>query len=73
MERAFARIRKHQFGGRQLLKNSDVTVMASKDKTDMPENEKTVICNDLRQGIFLGEKNKTIMEALSEFCEQKNK
>jgi tetratricopeptide (TPR) repeat protein len=72
VERAFARIRKHQFGGsRQLLKNSGVTVMASKDKPDMPENEKALICSDLKQGIFLGEKNKTIMEALSQFCEQK--
>ena len=72
VDRAFARIRKHQFGsGRQLLKNSEVTIMASKDKPDIPENEKALICGDLKQGIFLGEKNKMIMEAFSQFCEQK--
>ena len=74
VDRAFARIRKHQFGsGRQLSKTNGVTVMATKDKPDMPENEKALICSDLKQGIFLGEKKKMIMDAVSEFCEQKNK
>lgn len=72
--RAFARIRKHQFGSSRLLsKNSGVTVMASKDNSDIPENELAMICNDLKKAIFLGDRNKMVMEAVAEFCEPKKK
>lgn len=67
--RAFARIRKYQFGnGRQILKNKDVTVLASKDNLVIPDNELTIICSDLKQAIFLGDNGKMIMEAVSKFC-----
>ena len=43
--RAFARIRKYEFGGdRELMKNSEVTVLASKKKTEISESEKQKIC-----------------------------
>jgi len=68
-ERAFARIRKYQFAGsRQLSKHSGVTVMASKAKPDIPPGELSLICSDLKQGIFLGRKNKMILKAVTEYC-----
>ncbi len=71
--RAFARIRKHQFGsGRKLSEKNGVTVMASKDNPGIPEWELTIICNDLKQAIFLGDRGKMIVEAFQEFCGSKN-
>lgn len=70
--RAFARIRKYQFGSSRLLsKNNGVTVMASKDNPGIPENELLIICSDLNQAIFLGDRGKMIMEAVAEFCDPK--
>ena len=67
--RAFARIRKHEFGGdRELLKNSDVTVLASKKKTEISETEKEKICSDLKQAIFLGDKAEMVLEAEEQYC-----
>ena len=51
--RAFARIRKYQFANsRTLSKNSEVTVLASKDKVPIPETEQEKICNDLQKAVF---------------------
>ncbi len=70
--RAFARIRKYQFGSSRQLSNSNgVSVMVSKDNPGIPEKELTIICNDLKQAIFLGDRGKMIMEAVVEFCESK--
>ncbi len=71
--RAFARIRKYQFGSsRKLSENNGVTVIASKDNPGIPENELTIICNDLKQAVFLGDRGKMIMDAVKEFCETKS-
>ena len=67
--RAFARIRKYQFGNsRTISKNSEVTVLASKDKVPIPENEQEKICKDLKKAVFLGDKSKMITEALLKYC-----
>jgi len=67
--RAFARIRKHEFGGdRELLKNSEVTVLASKKKTEISETEKEKVCSDLKQAIFLGDKAEMVLEAEEQYC-----
>lgn len=67
--RAFARIRKYQFGSsRKLSKSDEVTVLASKENFVVPECELAIICNDLELAIFLGVKNKMIINALQEFC-----
>jgi antitoxin component YwqK of YwqJK toxin-antitoxin module len=67
--RAFARIRKYQFSGdRELLKNSEVTVLASKKKTEISEIEKNNICNDLQKSIFLGNKVEMVLDAEDEYC-----
>ena len=71
--RAFARIRKYQFASsRTLSKNSEVTVLASKDKVPIPEAEQEKICNDLQKAVFLGDKTKMIIEALSDYCQTKS-
>ena len=71
--RAFARIRKYQFGNsRTLSKNSEVTVLASKNKVPMPPSEQEKICDDLQKAVFLGDKSKMISEALIEYCQKKS-
>lgn len=71
--RAFARIRKYQFGNsRTISKNNDVTVLASKDKVPIPEAEQEKICSDLQKAVFLGDKSKMITEALSDYCQTKS-
>lgn len=68
--RAFARIRKYQFGNSRVLsKNSGVTVLASKDKVTVPDEEKIKICHDLQQAIFLGEKSTMLTEAVADYCQ----
>ncbi len=72
--RAFARIRKYQLGNsRKLSETNGVTIMASKDNPGIPENELTIICSDLKQAIFLGDKGKMIMDAYNEFCGTKSR
>ena len=71
--RAFARIRKYEFGNsRTISKNSEVTVLASKDKVPVPQDEKEKICNDLQKAVFLGDKSKMITQALSDYCQTKS-
>lgn len=71
--RAFARIRKYQFASsRTISKNNEVTVLASKDKVPIPEDEQKKICNDLQKAVFLGDKSKMITEALANYCQTKN-
>lgn len=71
--RAFTRIRKYQFASsRTLSKNSEVTVLASKDKVPIPQDEQEKICNDLQKAVFLGDKSKMITEALNDYCQTKS-
>jgi len=72
--RAFARIRKHQFGGdRKLYQNSEVTVLASKKEAEISEAEKDNICNDLQKAIFLGDKAEMVLDAEIEHCKNEKK
>ena len=67
--RAFARIRKYEFGGdRKLLENSEVTVLASKKKTEISASEKEKICADLQKAIFLGDNNEMVLDAEKQYC-----
>ncbi len=67
--RAFARIRKHQFAGsRQLGGAHGVQVLATKADTSIPESDRTLICSDLRQAYFLGDEHEKVIKALEEFC-----
>ncbi len=67
--RAFARIRKYKFkGSRTLSKTNGVTVMASKDKAEMPKEEQEQICADLKKGYQLGDKKQMIIDAIETYC-----
>lgn len=67
--RAFARIRKYQFkNSRTLTSNADVTVLASKDKVEIPVDDKAKICSDLNKSVELGDKNEMILDAIKEYC-----
>ena len=67
--RAFARLHKYQFkNSRTLLQNSEVTVLASKDKVVIPGDEKVKICGDLNKAVELGGDNDTIADALKTYC-----
>jgi len=71
--RAFARIRKYQLGSsRTLSKNSEVTVLASKDKVVIPKEQQEKICADLQKAVFLGDKSKMISGALADYCQLKS-
>jgi tetratricopeptide (TPR) repeat protein len=68
--RAFARIRKYEFGNsRTLSKSKEMTVLASKDPVPVPQAEKEKICSDLQTALFLGTKTKMINEAISTYCQ----
>ena len=67
--RAFARIRKYQFKDSRTLGNTNgVTILAAKDKVDIPKDEKEKICADLNNAYSLGGRNKMIIDAITEFC-----
>ncbi|MBC7557437.1 MAG: hypothetical protein H7195_10815 [Chryseobacterium sp.] len=70
--RAFARIRKYELGGnRKLIDNSEITVLAGKKDAEIPENEKSKICSDLKMAIFLGDRNDMNYDALEKYCKKK--
>jgi tetratricopeptide (TPR) repeat protein len=72
--RAFARIRKHQLAGsRKIGGGEGVTVLAGKDNPGIPDSELTLICNDLKKAISLGDKGKMILDVYDEFCGTKKK
>jgi antitoxin component YwqK of YwqJK toxin-antitoxin module len=68
--RAFARLRKHEFkNSRTLSKGNGVTVLASKDKVEIPKEEQDKICSDLNAGYNLGDKKDMILEAIKKYCQ----
>ncbi|NNU34704.1 hypothetical protein HK413_12705 [Mucilaginibacter sp. S1162] len=68
--RAFAKIRKYEFkNGRTLSKTSEVTIMAVKDKVDIPAEEKAKICSDLNKSVELGDKKEMILDAIKNYCQ----
>ncbi|MEC5158201.1 hypothetical protein [Chryseobacterium sp. MP_3.2] len=70
--RAFASIRKYELGvNRKLSGNSEITVLAEKKDIEIPENEKSKICSDLKMAIFLGDRNDMNYEALDKYCAKK--
>ena len=67
--RAFTRIRKFELSGNRVLsKNSEITVLAGKNKTEIPADEKEKICNDLKRGFELGDTQAMIKDAIKEYC-----
>ncbi len=67
--RAFARIRKYEFqNSRKLVENNEISVLASKEKVEIPDSEIMKICNDLNQAIKLGDNKEMIVEAQLKYC-----
>jgi antitoxin component YwqK of YwqJK toxin-antitoxin module len=67
--RAFAHIRKFQFkDGRTLSKTNYVTILATKDKVDIPKDALDKICADLNKAYELGDKNDMILDAIKTYC-----
>jgi hypothetical protein len=46
-----------------------VTVMASKDKVEVPKDESEKICADLAKGIELGDNKPMILDAQKRYCQ----
>ncbi len=68
--RAFCRIRKHQLGDSRVLKKESygVTVLAGKDQTPIPDDEKEKICADLKKAVLMGDKTDMVKDAIKEYC-----
>ncbi|RZA04128.1 MAG: hypothetical protein EOP47_00195 [Sphingobacteriaceae bacterium] len=67
--RAFTRIRKHQFkNSRTLNKTSEVSVLAVKDDIVIPADDKEKICFDLNKSYDLGDKKAMIVDAIEQYC-----
>lgn len=67
--RAYARIRKHQYAGSRVLGSTHgVRVLAGKSDAKIPEKELPLICGDLRQAFFLGDDHEPVIKGLQEFC-----
>ncbi|MDB5115369.1 MAG: repeat-containing protein [Mucilaginibacter sp.] len=67
--RAFTRIRKYEFkNSRSLSKTSEVTILAVKDKVEIPEVEKSKIRNDLSKCVELGSNKQMILDAIDKYC-----
>jgi antitoxin component YwqK of YwqJK toxin-antitoxin module len=67
--RAFARLRKYEFkNSRTLSKNQYVTVLATKDKVEIPKDEQEQICADLNKGYQLGDTKPMIVDAMKNYC-----
>jgi antitoxin component YwqK of YwqJK toxin-antitoxin module len=68
--RAFARIRKYEFkDSRTLSKNSEVTILATKSKVEIPPEEKVKICDDLTKSVALGDDSDMIFDAIKTYCD----
>jgi len=67
--RAFSRIRKYEFkDGRTLSKTSQVTIVAAKDKVEIPLEDKSKICADLAKSVELGDTVDMIFDAIERYC-----
>jgi antitoxin component YwqK of YwqJK toxin-antitoxin module len=67
--RAFARLRKYEFkDSRTLTKNSEVTILAAKDKVNIPKDDLDKICADLKLGYDLGDHKQMIVDAITRYC-----
>ncbi len=68
--RAFIRLRKHELKNSRILsKSSSETVLATKDKVEIPKDELEKICSDLSKGIQLGDNKPMIMDAQKTYCQ----
>lgn len=69
--RAFARIKKYELGNSKVIDNEQITVAISKRDIKISEDDLKMICNDLQQAIFLGDKNEMVLDANDKYCLKK--
>lgn len=70
--RAFTLIRKKEFSGSRKIKETNgVQILATNAKIVFSESEKSAVCNDLMQAIYLGDKNKIASDAFQKYCKKK--
>lgn len=70
--RAFCTIRRYQIGNsRVLTKNSNVTILASKDMADIPKNVLQSVCSDLNIAVSLGDQSRIVLQAVEEYWKVK--
>ena len=68
--RGFVRLRKYELkNSRTLSKGNGVTVLAAKDKVDIPQDELERMCADLNTGYQLGDKKPMILDAIKNYCQ----
>lgn len=70
--RAVARIRKYQMSGtRKLSQSHGVTVLAQKSNSPgpLPEEQRELICNDLKQAFLLDKGAEKVKQAIAQFCQ----
>jgi antitoxin component YwqK of YwqJK toxin-antitoxin module len=68
--RAFVRLRKYELkNSKTLSKSGGVTVLAAKDKVEIPKDELEKICNDLSKGTQLGDNKPMILDAQKTYCQ----
>ena len=67
--RAFVTIRKYEFQNSRDIKGiKGVKIMSSK-KAEIPENEKLMVCEDLKKAVSLGDESWMVLEAIKTHCE----
>lgn len=68
--RGFVRLRKHELkNSRTISKSTGVTVLASRDKVEIPQDELEKMCADLNKGYQLGDTKPMIVDALKNYCQ----
>jgi antitoxin component YwqK of YwqJK toxin-antitoxin module len=68
--RGFTRLRKYELkNSRTLSKSNGVTVLASKNKVEIPQDELKKMCADLHKGYQLGDTKPMIVDALKNYCQ----
>jgi len=45
-----------------------VTVLATKDKVEIPKDEQEKICSDLKKGLELGDNKQMILDTIKNYC-----
>ena len=67
--RAFVRLRKYELkNSRTISKSNGVTVLAAKDRVEIPKDELEKMCADLNKGYQLGDKGPMILDAIKNYC-----
>jgi hypothetical protein len=63
------RLRKYQLkNSRTISRSNGVTVLAAKDRVEIPKDELEKMCADLNKGYQLGDTGPMILDAIKNYC-----